>query len=139
MKRARLAAAGLVLPLAAFIGITFAVPVGTMLVRSVYDPTVADAMPQTLVRLGEWDGRELPPDGVYRAAAAELLGAAEEGTLGRVATRINRVQGGLRSVLIQTARQLGDMPAGQGRRAFLDLDPEWGDPGTWRAARPATG
>ncbi len=137
VRRARLRAAGLVLPLAAFIAVTFALPVGTMLVRSVYDPAVADAMPQTLARLGEWDGAGMPPEAVYQAAATELVRAAEEGTVGRVAARINRVRGGLRSVLVQTARQLGDMPAGQGRRALLDIDSEWGDPGTWHAVRTA--
>ena len=59
-------------------------------------------MPQTLALLGEWDGREPPPEAVYAAAATELARAADEGTLGRVATRINRVQGGLRSVLVRT-------------------------------------
>ncbi len=137
MIRARLRAGGLVLPLAAFITVTFALPVAMMLVRSVYDPTVADVMPQTLALLGEWDGREPPPEAVYAAAATELARAADEGTLGRVATRINRVQGGLRSVLVRTAREFRDMPAGAGPEAFLDIDPEWGDPGTWRAVRTA--
>ena len=134
VRRARLQAAGLVLPLAAFIAITFAVPVGTMLVRSVYDATVADAMPLTLALLAEWDGRGTPPDAVYDAASAEFARADEEGTLGRVATRINRVEGGLRSVLVRTARQLENVPADQrGREALLDIDPAWDDPGTWHA------
>ena len=134
MSRARLQAAGLVLPLAAFIAVTFAVPVGTMLVRSVYDATVADALPRTLALLGEWDGRGTPPDAAYAAAAAELARADEEGTLGRVATRINRVEGGLRSVLVRTARRLEDVPADQrGREALLDIDSAWGEPGIWHA------
>ena len=56
VKRQQLRAAGLALPLVAFIGVTFAIPLAMMLVRSVYDPVVADAMPETLARLGEWDG-----------------------------------------------------------------------------------
>ena len=137
MSRARLRAAGLVAPLAAFVGLTFAVPVGLMLVRSVYDPTVADAMPETLARLGEWDGRGAPGEPVYAAAAAELTRAAEERTLGRVASRINRVQSGLRSVLVRTPRLLRDAPAGPRRDALLEIDPDWGDPATWHAIRTA--
>ena len=44
LSRPRLRAAGLALPLVAFIGVTFVVPLGTMLLRSVYDPVVADAL-----------------------------------------------------------------------------------------------
>ena len=46
--RPRLRATGLVLPLLAFIAITFVAPLATMLVQSVYDPTVADTLPETL-------------------------------------------------------------------------------------------
>ena len=44
---ARLRALVLVAPLAAFIGVTFLAPLGSMLVRSVHDPLVADALPET--------------------------------------------------------------------------------------------
>ena len=137
MSRARLRAAGLVAPLAAFVGLTFAVPVVLMLVRSVYDPTVADVMPETLAMLEEWDGRGAPGEPVYAAAAAELTRAADERTLGRVASRINRVQSGLRSVLVRTPRLLREAPDGPRREALLDIDPEWGDPATWHAIRTA--
>ena len=46
--RPRLRATGLVLPLLAFIGVTFIAPLAMMLVHSVYDPTVANALPETL-------------------------------------------------------------------------------------------
>lgn len=137
MNRAGLRAAGLVAPLAVFVGVTFAVPVGVMLVRSVYDPTVAEVMPETLARLEEWDGRGAPGEPVYAAAAAELTRAADERTLGRVASRINRVRSGLRSVLVRTPRLLRDAPAGPRREALLDIDPDWGDPATWHAIRTA--
>ncbi|MDE0394165.1 MAG: ABC transporter permease [Gammaproteobacteria bacterium] len=137
MSRARLRAAGLVAPLAVFVGVTFAVPVVLMLVRSVYDPTVADVMPETLARLEEWDGRGAPGEPVYAAAAAELMRAADERTLGQVASRINRVRSGLRSVLVRTPRLLRETPAGPRREALLDIDPDWGDPATWHAIRTA--
>ena len=59
--RPRLRAAGLVLPLLAFIGLTFIAPLATMLVRSVYDPVVADALPETFGLLRQWDGKAPPP------------------------------------------------------------------------------
>ena len=87
VTRPRLRAAGLVLPLVAFIGVTFVVPLATMLVRSVYDPVVADALPDTLALLEDWNGQEAPVEAVYAAAARELLRARDERTLGRVASR----------------------------------------------------
>ena len=133
----RLRAAGLALPLVAFIGVTFLVPLGTMLVRSVYDPVVADALPDTLALLQEWDGETGPGEAVYAAAARELLRARDERTLGRVASRVNRVRGGLRSVFVRSVRRLRDVPAGPWREAMIDIDADWGDPGTWHATRTA--
>ena len=96
----------LVLPLAAFIGVTFVAPLGAMLTRSVHMPVVADALPETLRLLAQWDGVDVPGEDVFRALAHELLAAREARTLGQVASRVNRVEGGLRSVLTRSARRL---------------------------------
>ena len=82
LRQPRLRAAGLVLPLVAFIAVTFVAPVATMLVRSVYDPVVADALPETLDALRQWDGEGAPPEAVYAAAARELLHAARSARSG---------------------------------------------------------
>ena len=73
LRDPRLRAAGLVLPLVAFIGVTFVAPVASLLVRSVYAPVVADALPETLAALSDWDGQGAPAEAVYAAAARELL------------------------------------------------------------------
>ena len=130
-------AAGLTLPLVAFIGVTFLVPLATMLVRSVYDPVVADALPDTLAALRDWDGQSDPGEAAYAAAARELLRAREERTIGRVASRINRVRGGLRSVVVRSARRLQEFSGGPWRAVLLEIDDGWGEPATWRAIRAA--
>ncbi len=137
VNRPRLRAAGLALPLVAFIGVTFAVPLATMLVRSVYDPIVADALPDTLDQLRDWNGEGAPDEAVYAAAARELLLARDERTLGRVASRVNRVRGGLRSVVVSSVRRLREIPAGPWREAMIDIDADWGDAQTWQAIRTA--
>ena len=137
VTRPRLRAAGLVLPLVAFIGVTFVVPLATMLVRSVYDPVVADALPDTLALLQDWNGQEAPVEAVYAAAARELLRARDERTLGRVASRVNRVRGGLRSVVIRSVRRLREVSTGPWREVMIDIDADWGDAGTWHAVRTA--
>ena len=140
-----LRAAGLALPLVAFIVVTFLAPLGAMLVRSVYDPVVADALPETLAAMQTWDGGSIPDEAVFAALARELAAAYEARTLGRVATRLNRVQSGLRSVVTRSARRLRNVEVedpGQGtatpwRDAVVAAGEAWADIETWRAVRRA--
>ena len=128
----------LVLPLLIFTGVTFLAPLGTMLLRSVHDPVVADALPETLVVLSGWDGEGLPSEAAYEAIARELEVAREARTLGQVAGRVNRLESGLRGVITRTARGLEDAAGGPWRDAMAGIDSAWVEPGTWHAIR-ATG
>ena len=130
--------AALVLPLAAFILVTFLAPLVVMLGRSVHDPLVADALPETLGLLREWDGQRLPPEPAFEAMARELLKARRERSLGRIATRVNRVQAGLRSALLKSVRKLRGAPRPDSwREAMVAIDPKWGQARTWHAIRRA--
>ena len=102
----RTRAVGLALPLMAFIAVTFIAPLGSLLVRSFYDAEVAEILPETLSVLAEWDGQGTPPELAYATIAGELTRASEERTVGRAATRINRIESGLRSVIVKTPRRL---------------------------------
>ena len=136
-NRARLRAAGLALPLVAFVGVTFVAPLASMLVRSVHDPVVADALPETMALLDDWDGLDVPEEAVFEAAARELLIAQEERTIGQIAGRVNRVQGGLRSVLVVSARRLRDAPGDAWRDTMVDVNPAWEEVETWHALQTA--
>ncbi len=136
--RERLRAMGLVVPLLLFTAVTFLAPLGMMLLRSVHDPVVADALPETLQSLADWDGAGLPAEASYEAVARELARAREERTLGQVAGRLNRVESGLRSVMTRSARGLQDVTEGPWREVLEGIDEAWGDPATWNAIR-ATG
>ena len=139
----RLRAAGLTLPLIAFIAVTFIAPLGTLLTRSVYDAEVAEILPETMAVLADWDGRNTPGEVAFATIARELLRARDERTLGRAATRINRIQSGLRSVIVKTPRRLGrdvgtEPPDTETwREALVAIDEDWADAGTWRAIREA--
>ena len=130
-RRAQLLALGLVAPLVVYIGVTFIAPLGTMLVRSVYDPVVADVLPETLKLLEEWDGSSLPSEAVFAVAAEEIKRAEADRTLGQVASRVNRVQGGLRSVVTKTARELRNTQQGPWRESMTAIDSIWANPATW--------
>ncbi len=135
--RPRLRAAWLVLPLLAFIGVTFVAPLATMLSRSVYDAVVSDALPETLAALEGWDGEGVPAEEVFAVAARELLRAQEDRVIGRVAGRVNRVQGGMRSVIAVTGRRLSASPDRSWRETMTAIDPSWGEAATWHAVRTA--
>ena len=134
---AKVWAATLALPLIAFIVVTFIAPLGTMLVRSVHDPLVAETLPETLSLLRQWDGQQVPSEAVFRSMARELLAAREARAIGQVATRVNRVQGGLRSVITRSARRLRNVQTDSWRDAMIDAADAWGEPSTWRAIRRA--
>ena len=135
----------LVLPLVAFIGVTFIAPLGAMLTRSVHNPVVADALPETLQALGAWDGESVPAEAVFAAAARELEAAREARTLGRVATRINRLESGMRGVVTRTARGLRNIdrslvPAAADtfwRDTMTGIHGAWEEPSAWLAVRRA--
>lgn len=138
LRKPQLRAAVLVLPLSAFILATFAAPLVTMLTRSVYDPMVADTLPDTVALLGKWDGRSRLPEAVFETASREMLKAREDRSLGRVATRVNRVEAGLRSVIMKSARRLRRVKeVDSWRDAMISIAPEWGEAKTWRAIRRA--
>jgi putative spermidine/putrescine transport system permease protein len=98
-----------------------------MLSRSVHDPVVADALPETLDLLRDWDGTHTPPEPVFETIANELRRAHQERTLGRIATRINRVRGGLRSVIARTARRLRGAEGPAWRDTLIGIHAAWGD------------
>ena len=106
MAKTRTGAVLLALPLTAFILVTFIAPLGSMFMRSLYDPLVSDIMPETIAALEQWDRKGLPPEPVYALAARELEQAREEKTIGKLATRLNRDTAGLRSVIMRTGRGL---------------------------------
>lgn len=121
------------LPLVAFIGVTFLAPLGLMLVRSVHEPLVADSLPDTLAVLEEWEGVSPPGDDAFQALGRELLSLHGQRSLGGVATRVNRLEAGMRSAIVRTARQLRDADPGSWREAMIDAAPIWDEPRAWRA------
>ena len=110
-RRRRIRAVLLVVPLFLFLALTFVLPIATLLLKSVYDPELANAMPQTRMAIAAWDGRDLPPEEIYAVFAADMRSANEAKTTGFIGKRLNYEIGGIRSIVIKT-----------GRQTILDLD-----------------
>ena len=137
LRSARLRAAALTLPLAAFVVVTFVAPLALMLVRSVHEPQVADALPGTLAALERWDGGSLPGEPAFRALGTELRELDRRRRLGAVATRVNRIESGMRSRMLATGRALGPGSPESWRDAVLAADPVWGEARAWLALQRA--
>lgn len=128
---------GLLLPLIAFILVTFVIPLGSMVVQSVHDREVADVLPKTLDLLSEWDGASLPSEKAYETIAEELVVSRESRSTGRVATRVNRIKSGTRSVFGKTARRLERIESTDLRSTLIEIDKRWEDIELWVAIREA--
>jgi putative spermidine/putrescine transport system permease protein len=70
--RKQLGALALIGPLAVFILLVFLLPVASMLMRSVENPEVVDALPATTQALRQWDRKSLVPDEAFRGIMLDI-------------------------------------------------------------------
>ncbi|WP_207100388.1 ABC transporter permease [Paracoccus shandongensis] len=128
----------LVLPLLAFILITFVVPIGQMLQRSFYNDGFSANMPH----LSQWfadNPRGTDPDeAAWTALATDLQAAAEARTIGVVGTRINYDVPGTRSLFTATGRQVRRGLEPPYQAALVEINEDWADPRLWSAMREAS-
>lgn len=131
----------LVLPLLLFVLITFVVPIGQLLFRSVYNDGFAANMPQVSAWFAANPGAA-PDEAAFAALAADLKAGAQAKTLGVVGTRVNYDLAGSRSLFTSLTRKADDLKPPY-REALLSLDAKWGDPALWgvmrQVASPYTG
>jgi putative spermidine/putrescine transport system permease protein len=135
-RRARTRAFLLVVPLLAFVLLTFIVPIGQMLSRSVTN----DQFSESMINLGEWfeaNPDTVPDETAYTALAADLVYAAQERMVGNAGTRINYEVPGTRSLFTSTGRKAKSLAA-PFKEALLQSNPDWGRPDIWAAMRSAS-
>ena len=130
-RRKKYIALGMVLPLLIFVIVTFAVPIASMLFRSVDNPRMTELAPNLVQALNEWDGTELPSEEVFETAFLDLTAAKEAGTLGRIATHLTYSLSGGRSLILKTKRKFKKIKSGPYREAMIKSDKRWGDINTW--------
>ncbi len=138
----RLKAMGLVAPLFLFIVVTFILPIGFLMFRSIDNPELVEHMPRTVAALRSWDGADLPGEEVYAAFVADLKEMQANKTAGVVGKRINYEISGARSKFLAAGRAAEKLDAGPYKEALINLDKLWADPKTWkvmqRAGQPYT-
>ncbi len=134
-RRMKQRAFGLVLPLFAFIMITFIVPIGMMVFRSVDNPVLQTYLPKTLLALETWDGVDLPDEEVFDIFAVEMLERKKDRNIGKVAGRLNYEVAGMRSLFTGSARKLVRVKQGPWKEALIKINKKWGLTETWATIR----
>ncbi|MDF2095647.1 ABC transporter permease [Aquibaculum arenosum] len=130
-RRRKITAFMLVVPLLAFILLTFIAPIGDMLWRSVDNPAIINTLPNTVTALEDWDGEELPPEEAFAAMVEDLRVGQENRSIGQVGIRLNYEMSGARSLFSRTARNADSLEPPY-KEALLDAHRRWGDVETWR-------
>ena len=128
---------GLIAPLLAFLVISFVVPIGLMLQRAVYDPSVHDNLPRTILALRSWDGKQIPGEAVFSALVADLKDAQVSNTAQQIGKRMNYEISGIRSEIISSASAAADMTAPPYKDQMLAANDIWNDSSTWAKIRQA--
>ncbi len=138
----------LVLPLLAFVLITFVAPIGQMLLRSVSDArfiehtdvTTGDKTP-VMVATRAWlkDNPQgtAPDEAAFAALAADMVHLREIKAQGNVGTRINYVYPGSRSMFTSGARKAKRLEP-PFMASVLEMDEDWANPELWQAMRGAS-
>ena len=132
LRRQKLRALLLIAPLLIFILVTFIIPIGQMLLRSIENQIVGNVLPRTVVELADWsaDSNEPPSEQVFYALTQDLIVAVERKEHTRVGSRLNYEQSGIASLFRKTGRgvdDVGEIYADQ----FIELNEAWEDPKAW--------
>lgn len=135
--RSRRRAFWLVAPLLLFVLLTFVLPIGQMLKRSMYNDGFSANMPRLSAWFADHPRGAGPDDAAWAALAADLQSAAQAKTIGVVGTRINYDVPGTRSLFTSGGRKAKKGLEPPYRDAVLALDAAWGDPRLWSAMREA--
>lgn len=128
----------LIAPLFLFVLTCFAFPIGTMLSRSVDNPEVHTALPQTSTLLASWKGTELPPEPVFGAMVEDLRSATDSGSAGALVKRLSYENPALRSLFNKTMRQLPEADVPSKQEALREIDAGWSEVSTWRSIKQAS-
>ena len=134
LRRDKLRALLLVAPLFLFVVVSFIVPIGDMLLRSVQSDIVADQLSKTAPLLREWQSAsgELPEEAVFAAMAADFRVGAEQKTITSLGQRLNYEKSGMSSLFRKTARRIKRVDQGPWQEQLIKIDKKWGQIETWQ-------
>lgn len=131
----------LIAPLLIFVVVSFVFPIASILMKSVENPEIGQAMPRTLASLSHWDGKSVPDEATFSALVSDLRAARNSGKLFSVAKRLSYEDDSYSSLILSTLRH-APADAGPVKQTLITALPLWGQLSTWqslqRAAKPLT-
>ena len=124
----------LVVPILAFLMITFVFPVIDMLFRSVDNQIVSSVLPRTTLAIQSWDpaSEELPPEFVYEALVLDIQESFKDKTLGRAGRRLNYEKSGVMSLFRKSGRRAKRITEAPFKDQVITIDQRWADLATWQ-------
>lgn len=135
-RRAKWRAFFLVLPLLAFVVLTFILPISKMLERSIYNDGFSSDAPNLVAWFAAHPQGAAIDETAYAALVTDLTQMQKDKSAGQAGTRINYTYPGTISVFKSTARDAEAMVP-PFKDAVLASSPLWGDPVLWVAMRNA--
>ncbi len=133
LRRQKLRALLLVAPLFGFIFVTFLMPIGDMLFRSVENEIVGEILPRSTGLLAEWDpaSDKLPSEEVFAALVEDLREGRKNRTITRVGRRLNYELPGMSSLFRSSGRKVSRMNEPPFKEALIKANKRWGQIETW--------
>jgi len=132
--RSRVRAVSLVVPLFAFVLVSFVIPILVLMWQGVYNDRFSKYTPNLTEQLDVWDGFSEPGEALYSALIADLKVAKKERTIGRIATRVNQEFPGTRSLFTSTARKAKKLKA-PFKESVIKVNKKWANIEIWRAMK----
>jgi putative spermidine/putrescine transport system permease protein len=141
IRREKTKALALVLPLFFFLVVFFITPIGFMLYRSFYNPTVANLAPKTIEVLAQWkDISKLPNEEAFKTLAYELKELQKSRLSGKFAEEVNRRLPQTGSVIKRSARKIKKVNLDEVKdyqALLISMHKKWGEPPIWTGIRSA--
>lgn len=135
-KQQRRKAFMLTVPLVLFLVISFVIPIGQMLFRSVHNPAGSNVLPNFAVAIQDWDGNGFPNEATLELFVKDMQIARKKReigkTVGNLATRMNYAIPGTRSLFTSTSRKLSKVTEGPYKEALIKIDKKWDNELIWR-------
>jgi len=140
-RRARIRAFLLTVPLLLFLVVTFVIPIGKMLTRSVHNPTVTNVLPAFSEAIKSWDetASEYPDEAILEIFVNDMKSARKNReigkTIGNIAVRTNYEIPGTASLFKSTGRKVKTLEEGPYKEALFEINKKWENPQLWRTLK----
>lgn len=138
LRRQKLRALALIAPLLLFVILTFIVPIGNMLFRSVENQIVENTIPATVEAMKSWDENsgELPSEAVFAAFHKDMLIASAAKTHTRLGSRLNYENPGMSSMFRKVGRSVKTFDTEFPLQAqFIESDKKWARVDFWKTIK----